>query len=144
MASKLEKYAEELVDKALEGEMSLNEAIDELNKRLEVFDRVKVYRDRLVAARRALMGVGGRTTSGTNGNRLTSDEVAKAMSDTFPEGATVSMITAAIPGSNEAQVRGHLNRGRGERFLKRESDNHWFLRDSEEGINDEEDLPDGD
>lgn len=143
MASKLEKYAEELVAKVLEGEVSLNDGIDDLNSRLEVYDRVKVHRDRLVAARRQLLGTGSRLTGGAGGNRLSSDEVAKVLQG-MEDGGTVAMITAAIPGANEGQVRGHLNRGNGERFLKRRSDNHWFMRDPEEGIDTEEDLPDGD
>lgn len=147
MASKLEKYAEDLVERALEGEVSLNEAIEDLDTRLEVYDRVKVFRDRLVSARRALMGVGSRTTANA-GNRVTQDEVAKAMSmqnaGEGDGGFSVAELVAMIPGSTDGQIRGHLNRGAGERFLKRPSDNRWFLRDPENGINTVDDLPEED
>jgi hypothetical protein len=56
------------------------------------------------------------------------------------DGATVALLVTKLSGSTDAQIRGHLNRGKGERFLKR-SDGTWFLRDPENGIDTEEDLP---
>jgi len=138
--SKLLQYAEELVERALEGDVSLTDAIEDLNKRLEVYDEVKKYRDRLMAARRALMGTGNRMT-GEGGTKITQDEVVQVFDE---EGLSVAEIVALIPGSTDAQIRGHLNRGAGERFLKRASDNRWFLRDPKNGINDVDDLPEED
>lgn len=140
MASKLVRWAEELVENVLEGEVGLNDAIDQMDKKLEVYDEVKKQRDRLTAARRSLMGVGSRTTS-SGGSRVTQDEVAKAMSS--QDGVTVADLVAVISGATDGQIRGHLNRGKGVRFLKR-ADGAWFLRDPENGINDEGDLPDDD
>lgn len=132
--TKLEAFAEELVASQLE---EIDAKIDELNAKLEVFDRIKVQRDKLTMARRALMGVGSRTT-GNAGSRITQDEVAKAL-DEFEDGATVTMLMESVPGANDGQIRGHLNRGNNERFLKR-GDGHWFLRDPEAGRNTVSDL----
>lgn len=144
MASKLEKWANDLVEKVQNGEVPINDAIDQMDARLEVYDRVKETRNRLTSARRALLGVGSRTTS-SGGSRVTQDEVAKVMStDHFKEfGITVAELVTHLSGSNESQIRGHLNRGKDERFLKR-SDGRWFLRDPEAGVNDEADLPEVD
>lgn len=136
--NKLERWAIDLVEKVAEGEIPINDAIEQMDTRLEVFDRVKTQRDRLTAARRSLLGVGSRTTSG-GGSRVTQDEVAKVVSE--HEGITVAGLVTAISGSTDGQIRGHLNRGKGERFLKRASDGTWFMRDPENGIDDEDDLP---
>lgn len=139
MSSKLERWAEDLVEKVMEGEVGINDAIDQMDKRLEVYDRVKAQRDRLTSARRALLGVGSRTTS-AGGNRVTQDEVAKVLQDA-DKGMTVAELVTAISGSTDGQIRGHLNRGKDQRFLKH-SDGRWFLRDPEGGINTEDDLND--
>jgi len=131
--TKLEAFAEDIISEQVE---ALDKRIEELNKRLEVYDRVKVERDKLLMARRALLGVGSKMTN-SGGTRITQDEVAQRIPD---EGVSVNELVAMIPGSSDAQIRGHLNRGLGERFLKR-SDGKWFRRDPEVGINDERDLP---
>lgn len=135
--TKLEAFAEEVIAEQVE---SLDERIEELNKRLEVYDRVKLERDKLMMARRALLGVGSKTTN-SGGSRIQQAEVVRALEASNGSGMHVADIVAAIPGSNDAQIRGHLNRGNGERFLKR-GDNKWFLRDPEVGVNSVEDLPD--
>lgn len=140
MASKLLRWAEELVEQVLEGEVGLNDAIEQMDRKLEVYDEVKKQRDRLTAARRSLLGVGSRTTS-SGGSRVTQDEVAAAVLKE-PEGVTVAELVALISGATDGQIRGHLNRGKDERFLKR-GDGRWFLRDPESGIDTESDLPVG-
>lgn len=135
--SKLETYAEDLVERVLEGDVSINEAIEDLEKRLEVYERVKVNLNKLLSARRAMMGVGPRMTNSGGGARISQDEVVRAMSD---EGMSIAELVEAVPGANDGQIRGHLNRGKGERFLKR-ADNKWFLRDPEKGIDTVNDLP---
>ena len=137
--TKLEAFADDLIETQLS---QIDDALEDLNKKLEVFDRIKVKRDQLQAARRALLGVGSRTTANA-GSRITQDEVIAAMKAADPdsEGISVSELMGAVPGSSDAQLRGHLNRGLNERFLKRASDNKWFLRDPEAGINTVDDLP---
>lgn len=142
MSSKLEKWAEGLVESVMEGEVGLNDAIEQMDKKLEVYDRVKAKRDRLTSARRALLGVGSRTTS-SGGSRVTQDEVAAKLLEE-PAGVTVAELVNLISGSTDGQIRGHLNRGKNDgRFLKH-ADGRWFKRDPENGINDEGDLPDDD
>jgi hypothetical protein len=142
MASKLQRWAEELVESVLEGDVGLNDAIAQMDEKLKVYDEVKKQRDRLTAARRSLLGVGSRTTS-AGGNRVTQDEVAQKMRE-VEGGMSVAELVTTISGSTDGQIRGHLNRGKNEgRFLKR-SDGKWFIRDPEAGINTEEDLPEDD
>jgi hypothetical protein len=143
MASKLQRWAEELVESVLEGDVGLNDAIAQMDEKLKVYDEVKKQRDRLTAARRSLLGVGSRTTS-AGGNRVTQDEVAQVMRKEENAGLSVAQLVTMISGSTDGQIRGHLNRGKNEgRFLKR-SDGLWFIRDPENGINTEEDLPEDD
>lgn len=138
--SKLELHAEQLVEKVMAGEVGLNEAIEDLDRRLEVYDRVKAHRDRLLAARRALLGVGSRTTANA-GNRTTQDEVAHYVGENAgDDGLTVAEIATGLS-TNEAVVRGHLSRGK-DRFVK--IDNHWFLRASEAQQEEEGDEEDDD
>lgn len=134
----LEEYAERLVDKVADGEVGLNDAIEDLNNRLEVFDRVKVFRDRLLASRRALLGVGSRTTAGP-GMRTTSDEVAKWLSDNQP--ATYQEMAAGL-GATEAVIRGHMSRNK-DRFEKND-EGTWQVIDHEadDEDDDEEDEDD--
>lgn len=134
--TKLEAFADELVQDQL---ANIDEALEDLNAKLEVFDRIKVKRDQLMSARRALLGVGNRVT-GSGGTKITQDEVVSAMNGNG-DGMTTQEIVTACPGSTDAIIRGHLSRGKGERFLKRESDGKWFLRDPENGINEADDLP---
>jgi hypothetical protein len=137
--TRLEAFADELVQDQL---ANIDEALEDLNKKLEVFDRIRVKRDQLMSARRALLGVGNRQT-GSGGTKITQDEVAQAMNGNG-DGMTTQEIVSACPGSTDAIIRGHLSRGKGERFLKRESDGKWFLRDPENGINEADDLPEED
>lgn len=124
--SKLEQYAEHLVEQVLNGEMPINAAIEDLDRRLEVFDRVKQHRDRLLASRRALMGVGNKLT-GSGGTRITADEVARWLETNGP--ATTQDIAAALS-TTDAVIRGHMSRGKDERFSKN-GDNKWALVDHE-------------
>jgi hypothetical protein len=133
MATKLEKYAEELVDDVMEGKVGINEAIDDLNSKLEVFDRVKVHRDRLMSARRALLGVGNKTTANA-GTRVTSDEVALWLSENGP--ASPAAMAEGI-GTSEAVIRGHMSRGK-DRFEKLAS-GEWRTIDHEREEDDGED-----
>lgn len=134
MASKLEKYAEGVVEKVLEGEMSIEDGIEELNKRLAPFDAVKTQRDKLMAARRALLGVGARL-GGNPGTRVTQDEVSQFMDGKEP---MTAQEAATAMGHPEPVIRGHFNRGKGEWIIKLDN-GKWVKRDPE---NDEEEDDD--
>lgn len=125
MASKLEKFADEMIESQLE---ELDDQIEKLNEKLRVYDAVKDKRDRLVAARRVLLG--GSMTGGAGGNRITRDEVVRFMEEHDPdtEGLSVAEIAEGM-NTTDAVIRGHLSRGNNERFTKR--GNKWILRDPE-------------
>lgn len=125
MTSKLEKFADEVIDEQVD---ALDEQIQELERKLQVFIPVNEKLNRLRAARRALLGVGSRTTANA-GNKVTQDEVAQAMNDSEDEGVSVSWIAEKI-GTTEAVVRGHLNRNK-ERFLKN-GNGLWSVNNPEE------------
>jgi len=125
--TKLEAFVEQNVQDALD---IIDEKLAEVNKKLEVFDRVKEERDKLQAARRALLGVGNKMT-GSGGSRITADEVAKWMEDNangHTDGFTPAEMAKGLS-TTDAVVRGHMARGAGERFLK--INNKWKLNDPE-------------
>jgi hypothetical protein len=131
--SKLEAYAEDLVERVLNGEVPINAAIEDLDRRLEVYDRVKQHRDRLLASRRALMGVGNKMT-GSGGSRITADEVARYLEQNGP---TTTQDMAVALSTTDAVIRGHMSRGKDERFSKN-GDNKWALIDHEESDEDDD------
>jgi hypothetical protein len=132
--SKLEQYAEDLVQQVIDGEVGINVAIKDLDKRLEVFDAVKIHRDRLLASRRALLGVGNKLT-GSGGPRITSDEVHQWLEAHGPA-STQEMATALS--TNDAVIRGHMSRGNNERF-ERNGDGKWHVVDHEKEEDDDSD-----
>jgi|SRR4051812_27239881 hypothetical protein len=120
--------------------------LEEVDAKIQEIDNSKVMRSaakliekktKLMATRRALLG-GNAMTGGSSGTRITQADVVGAMT---PEGSTVAQVAEQLH-TNEAVVRGHLNRGKDERFLKK--GNLWFLRDPEAGVNTVEDIEDDD
>lgn len=138
MASKLEQWADKIVEQVIDGELTVNDGIEKIEERMQGYEILKQRRDRLAAARRALLGVGSRTTANA-GTRITQDEVAQVLQQ-FEDGATVNDLMGKMSGATDGQIRGHLNRGKGERFLQKGG--KWYLRDPEAGINTEEDIDD--
>jgi hypothetical protein len=133
---------------ALKGEAELDEFIEtqleQIHQQIEAIDNHKIVRaaqallakkSRLQAAERALLGAGSKTTS-SGGDRVTQAQVVAAM--TVGEVHTVDELAAAMGVSPEV-VRGHLNRGRGERFVAIER-GHWGLRDPEAGYSSADDF----
>lgn len=126
----------------------IEELIEELDEKIEAINSHKVVRaaealiqkrDRMMAARRALLGAGNKMTGGAGGSRVTQAEVVAWFERN--EGAhTVETIAGDMSHSPEV-VRGHLNRGKGERFIKLD-DNRWILRDPKNGINTADDWED--
>jgi hypothetical protein len=116
--SVIEKMVEE-IDKELE-KIENHKAMKAVQKLLE-------RKAKLQASRRALLGTGNRLT-GEGGNRVTQAEVVAFFKSEGP-GVTHSVAYIAEQmGHNEATIRGHLNRGKGERFTKHD-DGTWSLRD---------------
>lgn len=132
MATKTEDQVEDFVTEMLE---SIDEQISKIDssKVVQAAEKLLAKKTTLMAARRALLG-GNSMTGGSSGTRITREDVVRVMT---PEGATPAVIAEKLH-TTEAVVRGHLNRGKDERFLK--LNNHWFLRDPENGIDTIADL----
>lgn len=112
---KLETWADSIVEQVLEGDLPINEGIEKLQAKMEGYEVLRSRRDRLTSARRALLGAGSKLTAG-GGNRVTQEEVYQALAKFGADGATVAQLVEAVAGSNDGQIRGHLNRGKGGRF----------------------------
>lgn len=117
--------------------------LEEIDDQIALIDNSKVVKAAqellakkqiLMATRRALLG-GNTLTGGASGTRIAQSDVVGAF--TNGEGLTVPAIAAAIH-TTEAVVRGHLNRGKDERFIKK--GHLWFLRDPEAGVNTADDV----
>jgi len=129
----------EQVDETIQG------MIDDIQEQIKEIDNHKVVRAaqqllaqkaKLQAAQRALMGAGSKTTAGDGGGRVTQAQVVANM-----DVGTVYTVEALAEkmGTTDVIVRGHLNRGRDERFISVDR-GHWALRDPEAGFNSVEDL----
>lgn len=119
---------------------SLDEMVEQIDDQIREIDNHKVVRAaeklleqkrRLQGARRALLGAGPKLTGGSGGGqRVTQAEVVEFMRDhgwVNDESISVGELASQM-GYGEAVIRGHLNRGKGERFIKHD-DGEWSLRD---------------
>jgi len=100
-----------------------------VNRRLDKLQPLIELRDRLQASRRAMLNE--RAVASGGGRGLSQSEVVNALRDS--DGMSVFELSQKLSVS-DAVVRGHLNRGKDERFTKL-ADNKWVLREPE---NDEE------
>lgn len=119
-------------------ERALNETDKQLQlieKRLTNLQPLIELRDRLQASRRAMLNDRSPTSGGGRGTSQA--EVVNAMRDKAP--LSVYEISQLV-GASEAVIRGHLNRGKDERF-KKDSSGNWSLREPE---NDDEEDDDED
>jgi hypothetical protein len=132
MAEKtLDDFAQDYLDGVLDG---IDKRLKLIDKRLKPFDKLIQTKQKLEGARRAILAE--RSTTAGGGRGLTQAEVVKFMTDKGP--LSVFEIAQGLS-TNEAVVRGHLNRGKDERFSKN-GDNKWELRDPEsDDEGDEED-----
>jgi transposase len=115
-------------------------ALDETDKQLKLIESrladlqpLIELRDRLQASRRAMLN--DRSVASGGGRGTSQAEVVAAMRD--KDAMSVFDIAQAV-GASEAVIRGHLNRGKDERFNK-DSMGRWSLREPE---NDEEEDDD--
>src|SRR5882672_10292090 len=108
-------------------ERALNETDKQLQlieKRLANLQPLIELRDRLQASRRAMLN--DRSVASGGGRGTSQAEVVNAMSS---GPMSVYEIAQAV-GASEAVIRGHLNRGKDERFLKT-AEGTWMLREPE-------------
>jgi CHASE3 domain sensor protein len=113
---------EDYVDQIVRG---IDQRIQRINKKLAPFDELIEKRNKLQAARRALLSERAPTAGGGRGT--TQEEVVDALRKLGS--ATVHQLAQQL-GATEGAVRGHLNRGKDERFTRKEN-MEWVLREPE-------------
>lgn len=122
----------------------ISEQLEAIDGQIQAIDGSKVVRAaqalldqkaKLMAARRSLLGAGPKLTGGGGGTRVTQGEVVAWFEANEGE-HSVEDIASAMGHSPEV-VRGHLNRGKGERFQK--NNNLWSLRDPENDPEEDDD-----
>lgn len=114
---------------------SIEEKIELVEERMKPYEALNQKKQELVAARRALLG-GSRLTGAGSGARIRQEDVVDWLRKN--EGGHGSQEIADGINGSEPSVRAHLNRGKDERFLKKDS--KWYLRDPKNGINTVEDI----
>ena len=122
--------AADLIQQQIEG---IDENIATIERSLKKYDQLKVERDKLRAARRALTG-GSRLTGG-GGNQIRQEDIVGWLND--HPGSSLTQITDAVGGTS-TQISSHLSRGKNERFLN--SQGLWWVRDPKNGLNTVEDV----
>jgi hypothetical protein len=118
---------------------SIDAELAEINKTLRKYEPLFELKKQLEGARRALLSERAPTAGGGRG--LTQEEVVNALSEMGE--ATVAAVAERLSASEPA-VRGHFNRGDGERFVSRRDNGVvlWAVRDPEnddEGDEEEDD-----
>jgi hypothetical protein len=124
------KAAEAAVQSSVE---TIDEQIEELQKFLTPYEKIKGEIDKLKAARRALLG--GSRLTGEGSTKLRMEDVTQFLREN--PGSTPGVIAEhfKVP---QTTVSSHLYRGKGERYISK--DGAWYLRDPKNGINTEEDV----
>jgi len=122
-------------DQIIEGQKeTLDEAIDELNKKLAPYDKLKEKRDKLVKARNALSG--GNVLTGAGSTRLTWQMIAEEL-ETNP-GRTPEELAKKF-NVKTTNVTSALWRQK-DKFINKNG--RYYVRDPEAGINTAEDIED--
>jgi hypothetical protein len=128
----MEGQVDELVERMLE---EIDEQITKIDnsKVMKAAAKLIEKKNILMSTRRALMG--GNKMTGGSSPRITQADVVEELKK-IPGQAPGSLAEALH--TTEAVIRGHLNRGKDERFIKK--DNVWYLRDPEVGVNSADDI----
>jgi hypothetical protein len=129
-----DQLAEEVIE---QGVANIDEAIEEVDKKLKRYAKLQESKVKLLAARRALLGHGPRTTGGTT-TRLTVDDVYAYVKEN--PGCTPQQISERFEVAGST-ARSHLSRNPG-RFLSK--DGRYWARDPEAGLNTVEDIEEDD
>jgi hypothetical protein len=113
---------------------SINKRLRAIDKKLEPFQGLIEQKRRLEGSRRVLLAERAATANG-GGKGLSQEEVVQWMTQNRGTVHTVYQIAQGLS-TTESVVRGHLNRGKDERFEK--DNNQWELRDPENDDDDED------
>lgn len=115
----------------------IEDKIEAYNKKLRPYDKLKAERDKLVRARSALMGGNKLTGGGTT--QVQQSDIVRVLEEQAGDGLTPSEIAEKLSVA-QPTISSHLYRGRDERFIKK--NNKWYLREPEDGVNNEDDIED--
>ena len=127
---------ERIAEQAIEGRVAeIDEALEEIEERLQKYQPLIDARNKLNAAKRALLG--GNALTGAGGTRIRREDV-KLFLEQNP-GSTLSELVEHFDVA-VSTVSSHLYRGRDEYFL--EKNKRWYVRDPEDGYNTVDDIPD--
>jgi hypothetical protein len=111
----------------------IDEALEDLERRLAPYKKHLEAKAQLLAARRALLGHGPRTTGGTT-TRLTLDDLVDYVSN---NPGSAPGIAAEHFGVAQSTVSSHFYRNK-DRFINKEG--RYWVRDPKSGLNTADDI----
>lgn len=111
----------------------IDEALEEIERRMQPYARLNEKKQQFLAARRALLGHGPRTTGGTS-QRLHLDDIIDYLKEN--PGSTPAQIAERF-GVTQPTVSSHIYRNKS-RFLKK--DDKYYVRDPKAGLNTPDDI----
>jgi DNA-binding transcriptional ArsR family regulator len=127
----LKKLAEGIVQEQVD---ALDESLAAIENRLQKYQDLIDTKNKLLSARRALLG--GNRLTGAGGNRLTLEDVVGHLTE--HPGSTPSVIAERF-GVAQSTVSSHIYRNKS-RFIKK--DGRYWVRDPKNGLNTEDDVDD--
>lgn len=123
---------QDIIDEQVE---AIDEALEQIERRMKPYAALAEKKQQLLAARRALLGHGPRTTGGTS-QRVHLDDIIQFLGENG--GAAPSQIAERF-GVAQSTISSHLYRNKG-RFIQK--DGLYYNRDPKSGVNSAEDIED--
>ena len=124
---------QEIIDDVLAGEQGIDEAIQEIEDRMRGYQALADSKTQLLAARRALLGHGPRTTGGTT-HQVTGDDLYAYVKEN--PGLTPGEIAEHF-GVKQGTISSHFYRNK-TRYIKK-GDRYW-ARDPKNGLDTADDI----
>lgn len=115
----------------------IDEQLEALERRMRPYAKLNETKQQLLAARRALLGHGPRTTGGTS-QRLHLDDILDYLKEN--PGSTPAQIGERF-GVTQPTVSSHIYRNK-TRFIKKNEG--YYVRDPKSGMNTEDDIEEDD
>ena len=124
---------QEIIDAVLAGEQGIDEALEEIEQRMRGFQALADAKTQLLAARRALLGHGSRTTGGTT-TQVTSDDLYAYVGAN--PGLTPGQIAEHF-GVKQGTISSHFYRAK-TRYIEKEG--RYWARDPKNGLDTADDI----
>jgi hypothetical protein len=128
---------QEIIDSVIVGEVGIDDALEQIEKRMAPYQKLADAKTQLLAARRALLGHGPRLTGGTT-TKLTLDDVLGYLKE-YP-GAAPGQIAQRF-GVAQTTVSSHLYRNKARIINK---DGRYWARDPKNGLDTADDIQEDD